>query len=166
MPQSDHICSLIFNVYMDPLLERLNTFQGSVESCFADDIILLTSDSPGHQHLLSQCAKWARMTERAQNAARYESMAEGMFQIQQEIIRQVEKVTYLGLTLGRTGAKDAMMIQRVKKKQKALMLLRIVAKVWNLRLRQRRRLCQTFVFSKVYFVTYLRPLSGLLPEMK
>lgn len=99
------------------------------------------------------------------SARKCEYMAEGAFHIQQERINQVDQVTYLGVTLDETGTKDVTLIKRVETARQSLRVLRRATKDWNLQLRQRRNLCQTFVFSKVELVTYLQLLSGLMRKM-
>lgn len=54
VPQGDLISALMFDIFMDSLLERMQNLSGVVASCFEDDVILLNK---AQEHLRAMLQK-------------------------------------------------------------------------------------------------------------
>lgn len=60
MPQGDPSSPILFNLFMDSYIQRINTKpQREVVSLFVDDVLMMAKSLPGMQKVLSESEAWA-----------------------------------------------------------------------------------------------------------
>lgn len=157
--QGDPISRLIFDLYMNPLLERLSIIQGGEGKGFADDVILLAASETVLQQLLDQATRWARLAGMAWNTKNSELIGtKNCCRLAGAALGITTGTTYLGITLKKRGVQQEELISRLDRAQKSVAILQRVTSGLSLSPRQRGRLVKSFIYPVMDYVTILQPL--------
>ena len=162
IPQGDPPSALLFNIFMDRYLHRINHICPSrgIATAFVDDVALLSKRIPTLQILLNQSVIWASENEMEWSILKSTllSLTENVLMYNQ-IVPTSQQDVYLGVSISRHGVTDTSLISRLKRAQSSLARLRRITHSLKTTVRQRRIFVLTFVFSIVDYVLYLQPLT-------
>lgn len=123
--QGDPISPLLLNLYMDPLLERLEQVAGGEENGFADDIMLMGNGESTLQDLLNQVTRWARLAGMSWNTSKSELLGvKSPLRLAGPRLENVKRAVYLGVSIDTKGVREQKMLKRIDVAMKLLAGLR------------------------------------------
>lgn len=162
--QGDSLSPLLFNVFMDPLIEEVGKAGVGKANGFADDILLQAINYGALRAILAIAVRWANSTEMEWNPSKSFIMDPDPPPLLINGVRLEGKkeVTYLGISLDRTGPTDTNVLRRVARARAVLYQMRRLSMKVPLRVRQKRTLVQQRVHSLMDYVSYLQPYTAVV----
>lgn len=114
VPQEDPISPLLFNLYMDPLLERLDLITGGEGNGFADDIMLMGKDEKTLQDLLDQATRWARLAGMSWNPNKSELLGvRHRLRLAGGRLETTKRAVYSGVAIDTKGVQEQEILRRI-----------------------------------------------------
>lgn len=168
VPQGDGPSPTLFNIFLDPLLElvdqQVNEKDGTT-SGYADDVIMLATNTAVLQQMLSIAEKWARENGMRWNCEKSMVMTASQVDLMLDgkTLRKINTVTYLGVTLDTAGVRpDATIARYDTVTQRSRKLSHALNRLGDLTKYHRRLLWQQMFQPAAAYGEHLVPLTSLL----
>ena len=162
MPQGDPPSPILFNIFMNSYLSRLNTHSPShgIACAFVDDTALFCKVDSQLQVMLNECDEWSKDAKMIWSVSKslIINSTQPLYLSEEEVPNGIWG-KYLGVSLTKYGVGDEMLINRLEKASTILSFIRRVTAQHKSSVRQRRMIVKSFVFSLVDYCLYLQPMS-------
>lgn len=140
VPQGDSPSPLLFNVFADSNLDRLNARPSpGIASNFVDDTTLLARNLEALQALLDQSTQWAEDARKKWSPTKSYGIAlPGHVHLAGETLQSGDYATYLGISLGPRGVTHHKLLDPLDKDLTMLAALKRITTPWRTTTRHRR----------------------------
>ncbi|PXF39596.1 RNA-directed DNA polymerase from mobile element jockey [Gracilariopsis chorda] len=165
VPQGDVISPTLYNIFMEPLLERVCSLYPNGLSCYCDDTVGMADTREGLQCILDEVEAWAVQNDMEWNPDKSVSMAQSPgVSLYGSRLKNMSEAPYLGITLTQYGVTDTRYRERVKVAGFILHKLMRALKGVPLSPIQRYRLLRSQVISRIDYAIPTIPISVLAAE--
>ena len=163
VPQGDPPSALVFLIFMNSFLLRLNippSIDGTA-SAFVDDAILFARTAHALQNLLDAAHNWSAAHKMKWAIPKCLLICDDNhgLHLNSNPLSTASEAPYLGVAINHTGVTDKSLLDRIRKAHITLSIIIDATKSLRHSARQRRLIIKTFVFSIMDYILYLQPIT-------
>lgn len=160
VPQGDCISPTLYNMFMDPLLEKISDKYANGLSCYCDDTTAVAKSNQDLQDILNEAQDWAAANGMEWNVAKCSAICdEPGVTLNGAPINRATEVPYLGVSLTQQGVSDTRLQERIRNAGYLLHKLTGLTRGLHLSHLQRYHLFRSQIVSRVDYALHCTPLS-------